>query len=413
MKKTFKLMPLILFGAITFGCVTLSSPNIQATTTPPPPTEVSAPTSVAPPTEAEIIEGIQTTLAAYAKAYHEGDEELLASILDLENKPFSRFIKTRFKSVIQSFNGSGPLDTYQVDSITQREHGLIQAHIIYNEVAAVDWTFRQLEDGRWVLTEPTVEQTGKAEVKDTQYFQFKTYPWADDVNDKVEELTQNARDYVKGKLGKVPEDKAEVEIIPTYGLYPFDDPNAVAYYSQNGSLSGKGDRIVIYAPHSYLFGWYYVNIGWEAELENILIHEYTHMTHTRSFNDAGKLADWIVEGLAEYVDGVNRAYVVAEALNKNALVPLVDTTPGVVQKQDLAHIRILEKDVSLAYAEAESLVAFIVEEKGGFEAFWKFANAYTGDLDKALQSSLGISQSEFEIEWQNWLKDTYLPKYAN
>lgn len=383
------------------------------------PATVEIPSSATPSvlTDKDIIEGIQVTLNDFSTAYAKNDIDLLATTLDLENKPFSRFIKTRFTSDQESFTGNGINVKYKVEYITQREYNLVLAHIIYDEDAAVDWIFRQLEDGRWVLTEPTVEQTGKMEIKETDHFIFKTYPWANDVNAQVEVLMQNARDRVEAKLGKVPDEKIEVEIIPTYGLYPFDDPNAVAYYSFNGSFSGDGDRMVIYAPNSFLFSWYYIENGWELELENVLTHEYTHMTHARSFDNAGHLADWIVEGLAEYVDGIDRAYGVSYAMENDLMIPLVDTTPGVVYKQDLAHIYLLTEDVGLAYAEAESLVAFLVMEKGRFEfdVFWKFAKAYEdagGDLNAALQNSLNLSQKQFEAQWQAWLKDKYLPAYT-
>jgi hypothetical protein len=412
-KTQKQILPLmIMITILVLGCGTLDrfQQTPSAPTLPPPST---TPASL---TEADIVEAIQVTLNNFAQAYNQNDIELLSTTLDLENKAFSRFIKTRFTTDMESYGGAKIHETYAVDYITQREYNLVQAHIIYNKNAAVDWTFRELEDGRWVLTEPTVEQTGAMVVRDTEYFVFKTYPWADDVNARVEELMQNARERVDNKLGKVPDEKIDVEIIPTYGLYPFDNPNAVAYYSYNGSLSGNGDRMVIYAPNSFLFGWYYVDRGWEAELEDVLTHEYTHMTHARSFDRAGQLADWILEGLAEYVDGINRAHSVAYAIENDAMIPLVDTAPGVIYKQDLAHIYGLEKDTSLAYAEAESLVAFIVEEKGGFDAFWELAQAYDdtgGNLDKALKSSLNLNLKQFEDQWMDWLKNEYLPTYAN
>jgi hypothetical protein len=408
---------LFLMLVILFMLSCSSFGTIQKTQTAPPATvAVESPTPDIL-TDADIMDGIQITLNDFSEAYAKNDIELLSTTLDLENKPFSRFIKTRFTSNQEAYNGNGSNESYVVEYITQREYNLVLAHIIYDKEAAVDWLFRQLDDGRWVLTEPTVEQTGKMEIKETEYFIFKTYPWANDVNSQVETLMQNARDRVEAKLGKVPDEKIEVEIIPTYGLYPFDDPNAVAYYSFNGSFSGDGDRMVIYAPNSFLFSWYYIENGWEVELESILTHEYTHMTHARSFDNAGHLADWIVEGLAEYVDGINRAHAVAYAMENDLMLPLVDTTPGVVYKQDLAHINLLTEDVGLAYAEAESLVAFIVMEKGRFEfdVFWKFAKAYEdagGDLNAGLQSSLNLSQKQFEAQWMAWLKDKYFPVFA-
>jgi hypothetical protein len=412
MKNSNKHVPFALIGIFMLACATLTGvPAAPAATATQPPT-ASTPVIL---TEADIIEGIQKSLNTLSLAYAQNDIDLLSTVLDPENKPFNRFIKTRFKTSQESYNGNGIQDTYMVDYITQREYNLVQAHILYNDLGAVDWTFRELENGSWVLTEPTVEQTGDVIIKNSEYFTFRTYPWADDVNSQVEVLMQNARDRVEAKLGKVPDEKIEVEIIPTYGLYPFDDPNAVAYYSYNGSMSGEGDRMVIYSPNSYLFGWYYNEYGWEGDLENILTHEYTHMTHRRSFGNEGSLADWIVEGLAEYVDGIDRAYDLADAMENDALIPLADTTPGVVYKQDIAHIYTLEKGVSLAYAESESVVAYIVNQRGGFDAFWRLAKAYddsSGNLDKALRNTFNMSQKEFEANWIAWLKDVYLPAHT-
>ncbi len=416
--KSFKWTFFLLTGIFVLGCATLSGGPESATPTlaieEPIPSATDLP-STSTLTDEEIINGIQTSLDIMMQAYADNNVDLLNEALDVENKAFSRFVKTRFTTQQESFYGGGIELSYQVMSITRREYDLILAHIAYNQTAQVDWVFRQLDDGHWVLTEPTVEQTGEKIIKETEFFKFRTYPWADDINAAVEQLMQNARDRVEAKLGKVPTEKIAVEIIPTYGLYPFDNPNALAYYSYEGAFDGEGDRMVIYAPNSFLFGWYMQDQGWEQDLENVLTHEYTHMTHARSFNYVGRLADWIVEGLAEYVDGVDRAYSVAEAMQTGSMIPLVDTRENITYKQDLAHLNLLESDVSLAYAEAESLVTFIVEENGGFDAFWAFAQAYndeSGNLDKALQNSLNMTQTEFEKAWEAWLISDYLPTYA-
>jgi hypothetical protein len=72
----------------------------------------------------------------------------------------------------------------------------------------------------------------------------------------------------------------------------------------------------------------------------------------------------------------------------------------------VGHIYILEKDVGLAYAEAQALVIYIIEEYGGPEQFWKLIAAYdeVQDLDKALQQTFGVSYDEFNTLWQDWLK---------
>ena len=183
----------------------------------------------------------------------------------------------------------------------------LQAHIETPEGLAADWLFRQL-DGRWMLSEPTVEQVGAAQIVEHEHFNFKTYTWADDVNDEVIERMENARLRVQERLGKLPGQKIEVQILPIYGLTPGMSPGAVAFYD-----AGDPDRIVIYAPQSFLFGLYDPQNGWESDLEDGLTHEATHWVHTRSFDDAGKLADWMSEGLAEYVSNSTSIYLAFEA----------------------------------------------------------------------------------------------------
>ena len=85
----------------------------------------------------------------------------------------------------------------------------------------------------------------------------------------------------------------------------------------------------------------------------------------------------MVEGLAEYVSDPNSARDrgVPLAVERDQIIPIVDTS-GQVNKQDLEHLTILEKDRSLAYGLSASLVDYINETYGGMDGFWKFAAAY-------------------------------------
>jgi hypothetical protein len=95
-------------------------------------------------------------------------------------------------------------------------------------------------------------------------------------------------------------------------------------------------------------------------------------------------------------------------VRSDRIIPIKDTS-GVVNKQDLEHLTILEKDVSLSYGLAVSLVDYIVETHGGMDGWWKLVGAYdkSQNLDKALREAFGIGYDEFDQGWRAWLKQKY------
>ena len=80
-----------------------------------------------------------------------------------------------------------------------------------------------------------------------------------------------------------------------------------------------------------LFANWMARLGWDGELEQTLTHEYTHMTHARSFGGAGKLADWMSEGLAEYVAGAADAnsYWACDAIESGMFITILDETKDI------------------------------------------------------------------------------------
>ncbi len=365
--------------------------------------KISRPTSQ----EDQIKRGIQEALDLYARAYNENEPALLKEAVDQSNLPFRRFVNTRFESALKSSSAGQFAFRFKVAGIQPRDLGFVQAHITLRGGIAADWLFREVE-GRWVLSEPTAEQLGEPIKVEHEYFTFYTYAWAEDVNPILIELMENARRRVQERLGKVPDQKADVKLKPIYGLDPYDDPFAVAYYAL-GRRAGEPDRIEIYTPNSYGFGFYDAEVGWQAEMERVLVHEYTHMTHRRSFDNVGKLSSWMVEGLAQYVsDDPYTPDALRAALKAGTIIPIIDTSTE-VYKQDLMHMELLEQDRALAYAFAHSLVIYITETYGGMEGFWKLAQAYeeTQDLDEALREAFGVSYEQFDQDWRAWLQEKY------
>ena len=418
MKRTNLLRALTAMGlliASQLACQTLISSREPAPTASPILTEVSltepgVPTTLsdAPSTlslsDDEIMAGIQQSLDLYAQAYNENDLELLAQVVDQENKPFRRIVNSRFDEFQKSSDAGQIQFKFSLLDIEKREFGYVIAHFEWDGYRVeANWPFR-LVAGHWALTEPTVEQIGEPVTTETDYFIFTTYPWADDVNPKIMEMMETARDNVENILGKAPEEKAIVTILPICGLHPFNPMGAIALYNKE---QGETKNLIdVYAPNSYAFSSYDPTLGWEGELQATLTHEYTHMTHARSFNHAGRLSDWMSEGLAEYVsEAAWRVEDACYAFQSGTFIPIVDES-DVVYKQDLMHMYTLEKNFGLSYSYATSLVYFTVENYGGLDGFWKLATALdkTSEFKEAVPKAFEISYEEYNQMWQDWLK---------
>jgi hypothetical protein len=370
------------------------------------PAATPAPASTSAPDEEQIKAGIQQTLDRYAQAYNENNPDLLQQVVDQSNAPFRRLVRWAFDFYRPSGAGQNR-HTFKVTAIKHRELGFIQAQVEREDGLVADWLFRQV-DGTWLLSEPTEEQIGPRETIETEHFTFYVYPWAADINPTVIQLMENARSTVLARLGRVPEQKANVYIRPIFGIGSPENPFTVAYYRSGRDMAA--DRMVIFAPYSFSFGFYDPAIGWEPELQSVLTHEYTHLVTNRAFTPIARMSDWMSEGIAEYIADNPRTAAVRAAVRAGHIIPIVDRSDRIA-KQDLEHLTILEKDSdrALAYGFAYSLVAYIAEQYGGLDGWWKFVRAYdqAQNLDKALRDAFGISYEQFDSGWRAWLQEHY------
>jgi hypothetical protein len=354
--------------------------------------------------------GIQQALDGYVEAYNTNNIELLRSVVDQTNAPFRRLVEERFKTFQESSFAGSRFGRMRVLEVKPREHGFWQVAIDDGGYRR-DILFRQMDDGRWVMSEPTEEQLGQKIRIENEYFTLNTYEWAAEVNTIIEDMVVRARQQVIDTLGRTPENKFNVYLRPIFGISPPVNPNSLAWYSA-GSRP-RNDRVDIFAPFSYAFGFYDPKVGWEEELYSTIVHELTHWAYTRAFAQEYRITDWMSEGLAEYVANNPRRNAVSAAVRMGRIIPLVDPNGG-VRPQDMDHMTTLEVDRSLAYGFAYSLVAYIVETQGGLDGFWRFAAAVrdtpgTGIefYDKALQKAFGISYEEFDAGWRKWLQENY------
>lgn len=401
-------------ASLLVGC---SQPQASLPTSQPTVVATVAPTNVAtssateaPSDESSIMAGIQATLDDYARAYNRNDLALLETTVDQSNLPFRRLVEERFNTYQESMFGGGGGWNFTVTEIEERDLGFILAHIEGSGTQRYGWLFREV-DGKWLLSEPTAKQIGETIKLESEHFTYRTYAWADDINPRIMELMEESYTIVTTRLGKGIDFKPTVDIRPIFGITPPQSASALAYY-QSGNRP-RADRMVIFAPNSFAFGFYDAAKGWDGELGETLTHEFTHLINERAFMPVSTMRDWMYEGLAEYVSASPRAGQVSAAVASNQIIPILDTS-GSTTPQDLDHLYLLEKDVSLAYGLSYSLVAYIDTELGGLEKFWELAStmnktAGTGveRYDRALQTVFGMSFAEFDAGWREYLKQNY------
>jgi hypothetical protein len=78
--------------------------------------------------------------------------ELLEQVIDQENKPFRRIVRSRFDEFQTSYMG-GQIDfEYSVREITKRENGFVIARFRFNDGLEGQWAFRYA-NGAWVLSD--------------------------------------------------------------------------------------------------------------------------------------------------------------------------------------------------------------------------------------------------------------------
>ena len=356
------------------------------------------------PEETEIKAGIQKALDDYNTGLEKNDKTRFMASID----PNSTLLRESTFSDFDYLQASGFPQTVRlgmkVAEIKEMSEGLVLTKIIRDRDGWIaNWYFRKVDD-RWVITEPTLKETGSPQTVEKGNYSFRTYPIAEEVSREYILLMENARLHVQKDLGKAPEGKVEISVFPAGAMSPYATGDLSGWYispNPNGT-----DDIYILAPTTYFFGFYDPKTGWEPDIETLLAHELARIAYVRSFGNPGRGVDWFYQGLPEYVAGYDQMPYVKDAVQNDTIIPILDPSG---RKADLAHFSNLENG-PLAYGLSESLVAFIVEKYGGLDTFWALARSYdkTQDIKTAIQDTLGVSYEAFDAAWRTWLKVEYI-----
>lgn len=145
--------------------------------------------------------------------------------------------------------------------------------------------------------------------------------------------------------------------------------------------------------------------------DSLLPHEIGHIVF-REVIGARNVPLWLEEGVASYLEQAKRfgsQKVVLDAMTKNTFIPLVE-----LSKIDATALR-LRSDVDIFYAEAVSIISYLIE-KFGASAFNDFCRRIRDGktLDDALSFAYfdirnSSNLSEF---WEKYLRDKLKSKTA-
>ncbi|MFW5924637.1 MAG: peptidase MA family metallohydrolase [Myxococcota bacterium] len=142
---------------------------------------------------------------------------------------------------------------------------------------------------------------------------------------------------------------------------------------------------------------------WERPaLEKVLAHELSHVALRRAV--AGRsLPRWFVEGLAIHHAGeysIARTRVLWQATLQDRLLSL-----GELDRRFPHH----PQEVGVAYAQAASLTAFLVDEAGGEEELAHLVEGLRegSNFETALADAYGLSMGALEDEWLRWVRKRF------
>jgi len=159
-----------------------------------------------------------------------------------------------------------------------------------------------------------------------------------------------------------------------------------------GAAVPSRGRIVLISPRSSQK---------EVDSHQVLVHELSHVVLGQALGDA-RAPRWLEEGLAMYISHewrLGQSVLVARALLFDSLIPL----ERISTVNSFSRAR-----ANLAYTESYLAIAFILDRYGETRLHQLVRDlARPGDIDLAMQTSLGLTYREFLLEWKDYVTSKY------
>jgi tetratricopeptide (TPR) repeat protein len=201
------------------------------------------------------------------------------------------------------------------------------------------------------------------------------------------------------QYGFQPGEKVRVELFPDTRAFYYTSTLSARDIEITGAVGlCKFNKLMFLSPRALVHGYRWLDA---------ISHEYMHYMITKL--TANKAPIWFHEGLAEHEEARWRneppqlspvhQTLLARALADGRLISFERMDPGLVKLET-------PEDVQLAYAEAQSAIAFIIEKRGhnGLrEVMRQMATSGEKGAGDAIKAAMGWSLDEFQDKWKEFL----------
>jgi len=231
-------------------------------------------------------------------------------------------------------------------------------------------------------------------VKETDHFIVKVAPKRDEVLlDQVSAYMEQIHQEVCEDFDYTPKAKTIIEIFPTHQSFSVRISGR-GWIGTVGACTGRVIALVAPTPkeRSNPFGTH----NWAT----VLRHEYTHTVTLAATEN--RIPHWFTEACAVWQQPDRRSYRAAQMLvgatRANRLFPVKELDWGFIRPRRAG-------DRSLAYAQAEWIMEYIIE-KHGYATIVKMIKALRDGQTQAqmFQKILGVNESEFDKGFRAWAK---------
>lgn len=230
------------------------------------------------------------------------------------------------------------------------------------------------------------------EVKETEHFIVKVAPEDSVLLDQVAEYLEQMHKEVSADFAHVPAVKTIVEIFPNHAEFSV----RITGKSWIGTVGASTGRvIVLVTPHRQrgamgTFNW-----------ATVLRHEYAHTVTLSATRN--RIPHWFTEACAVWQQPDRRNYdavgQLVAATQRGRLFPVTQIDWGFIRPRQAG-------DRSLAYAQAEWMLEYVIATKG-YPAVLDLLKAFDEGLRQsdAIRRVLGVSEKEFDAAFAAWARE--------
>jgi hypothetical protein len=354
---------------------------------------------------AETIKQLEDLLHARAGAMAKGDRNAFLATIDTTRLAFRRIQLREFDFPTVRGTLASTFKISNAERYRDYVRGFVEETLegnffagSFNGGRAYYRHYFKREGGKWLLTEPTGDETGPEKKKASGDVEIEYWGLDEDVSDVLLRSVEDARKYARAQETKPVQQKLVMRFVPTAELA---GPGWDGFGAGGGVIGNES-----------LYPWW-----WAFDSTRAHMSEYTEFTLRRSAlapvrevvapGIQGRLLSeqWLDEGWFDYVAGLDVTGIVRQSCSGVPIPTLRELGAGF---PPFGQPGIAPDAYGRFSGYATSMVAFLYE-RYGVDAYWKLMAAYLQSASAAVNfpKVFQLTPDEFYAAWLVWLKKKY------